>query len=368
MLAELLGKIANFEVKEYKYSHRCSNATYGERCRRESVYNALGVPAKGFSDRFALVLNDSSWHEELTCDFVRKSGFKLHSEQMELIPYEINGKPVKGHIDGLITPLDVIRDMIFEHKAITTFTFASYEEGNLHPYDYVCQCVHYIVGYYNETGKWINALLLIKNKNNARYLEYHIEYDPQEDIAKVKLFVMDYESNELGALTEIKEFFMEEVIQRAKARFEEIDRYVAEKKLPLRQYDIENYHCQYCRWSGLCWKDYEKEIDDRKEGVKITDVELLEKFKFYDETNDGKKACEKLLKKMSAELTVYFQNENIKQATGGGLIITLTKKQRSKLNKKMIPADLLYRATSKTTYEAFSVYKPKLKKEKEAKK
>ena len=192
MLIEVIPKIsaeqmeARQKEKGYgKYKHRCSNAGT-ERCLRMRVYHALGIEPEPFPDRFSLVLDDSSWHEELSADWIRSSVYRLHSTQMKLTTMTINGVEVGGHIDGLITDPDG-NDMLWEHKAINHFTFQAYETGDLIPYDYITQCCMYIVGLEKDTGKWLPALLMIKNKNTSQYLEYHIEYDDQTDVTKVNL-------------------------------------------------------------------------------------------------------------------------------------------------------------------------------------
>ena len=126
MLADIIPKIAGMEQEKHKYNHRCSAASYGEKCLRQTVYDALGLPAKPFPDRTMLVFNDSSWHEELTADMIRKSAYRLHSEQMEVVAFEVNGVSVKGHIDGIITDM-LDEDYHYEHKAINHFTFEHYE-------------------------------------------------------------------------------------------------------------------------------------------------------------------------------------------------------------------------------------------------
>ncbi len=103
MIAEVILKVAGFEKEDYPYRPRPSCAG-PERCLRSLCYWAQGYKRKKPSDRFYAVMDDSSWHEELTLDFLRKSSFKVHSEQMvvecgELIhkgaPFVIRGRKEK---------------------------------------------------------------------------------------------------------------------------------------------------------------------------------------------------------------------------------------------------------------------------------
>ena len=81
MLADLLIKIAGMTAKpEAEYRPRPSSAG-PERCLRQLVYKALGTPGKPTGDRFIMVLDDSSWPEELTADWIRKSAFQPPDQQ-----------------------------------------------------------------------------------------------------------------------------------------------------------------------------------------------------------------------------------------------------------------------------------------------
>lgn len=177
MLAELIEKIAGFEVKESSYYPRPSLAG-PERCLRQLVYMARGVPSKKKEDRFHLVLDDSSWHEELTLDWLRKSAFKVHSEQLEVECGNViwQGQPftLKGHIDAIVTDL-MGKDYLLEHKAINHFSFQKYLEKQ-YPIDYLTQCCLYIVGLQKLNPEIKDGILLIKNKNTAWFCRWRSRY------------------------------------------------------------------------------------------------------------------------------------------------------------------------------------------------
>lgn len=370
MLAEIIPKIAGMNQRDWKYKHRCSNATYGEKCIRQQVYQSLDLPAKSLPGRSLLIMDDSSWHEELTADWIRKSTYKLHSQQMKVKVYMINGKWVEGSIDYIITDLNG-EDYITEHKAINHFTFTKYEEAIELPYDYVSQVCHYIKGLKKDTGKLMRGLLLIKNKNTSRYIEYYIDYDEQEDIARCQLFTMDYEGNPEGVLVLVKEFFVEQVLTRAKKRFEEVDEYVRKKTLPKRQYTIDDWHCQYCRYAGLCWQDYEKEVDERKENIRIDDKKFIADSKVYllnkaqlKELSKQAKELENEQDKIETEFKQKLSADKIKSALIGKALVVLESKTSSKLNKKAIPEQILLQATIKSPKESIKIENIELKKSK----
>ena len=361
MLSEIIPKIAGMEQKEYAYRHRCSSATYGERCLRQSVYHALDIPSQPFPDRMAVTLDDSSWHEELTLDWIRKSAYKVHSQQLKVEVVFHQGITIQGAIDGIITDLEG-KDFLLEHKAINHFTFTRYEEGKAFPVDYICQTVCYIVGLKKIVDSYLPAILLIKNKNTSKYLEYHIKYDEQADTAHVRLFVMSYE-NERGALVEKSENFVGEIIEKVGARFSEIDKCVSLKELPKRAYAIDDWHCEYCRWARLCWKDFVAEQDTRKTGVDMSS--FLDTFEKYLKAKEQRLLSEKIEEEEKGKMCTYMRAESLKTGIIGENILTLTIASKSSIDKSLISADVLAQATKTTPYEKFSI--TRIKKEKEPK-
>ena len=156
MIADIIPKLAEFERQDYKYRPRPSNSG-PERCIRQMVYHGLEVPRQPLPGRALLVFDDSSWHETLTGDWIRKSAYKLHSEQM-LIEVGSLGINLKGHIDYLITDLTG-KDLLLEHKAINHFSFQRYLEGNL-PLDYLTQMALYFRGLQKIQPELKDGLLL----------------------------------------------------------------------------------------------------------------------------------------------------------------------------------------------------------------
>ena len=147
MLAEVLLKIAAEEAKqrdaEYfkqygktrtKYYSRPSSAG-PEKCIRQMVFHSLDIATdKPMDDRMWMVFDDGHWHEELTMDWIRKSVFQLHSEQMVV---KCRPPMTFGHIDGILTiPRELTPeltepiDVLWEHKALNHFTFQRYWESN----------------------------------------------------------------------------------------------------------------------------------------------------------------------------------------------------------------------------------------------
>jgi hypothetical protein len=291
MLAEILHKIKELDQQEnYKYSPRPS-LSGPQRCIRSLDYYAQGFPPSPFPGRAMQVMDDSSWHEQLILEEIRKSAYGLHSEQMHInIPIglplrerkclvKINGQEcgktiptgcAAGHIDGIITDMLGI-DRILEIKAISHFGFQAIWNGEI-PWDYIFQTTHYMEGILEINPEIKEGLLFFKNKNQAQYLDILLRYDNEKDeltIGKMTLSTgesKDINSTLPGALTQ------------SRTKFQEVERYKIDKKLHPRQYTFDNWHCEYCRWGATCWEGWEQEIQAVPDTLEFPEPELDEAY------------------------------------------------------------------------------------------
>ena len=175
MIANILHTAAGMEREEFKYRHRPSGAG-PERCIRELVYKAKETTVdRQINDRILHIFQDGHWHEELTNDWIRKTTYKLHSEQMTVEC----GYGLKGHIDGIIEDM-LGNEYLYEHKGMNHFTFQRYEKDT-RPLDYFTQCALYLKGLMKVNPDINKAILLVKNKNTSAFLEFILRYDDQTD-------------------------------------------------------------------------------------------------------------------------------------------------------------------------------------------
>lgn len=330
MLAEIIPKVAGFERRDSAYSPRPSLAG-PERCIRQMVYWAAGVERDTqMGDRFILTMDDSSWHEELTRDWINKTAYRLIDQQL---PYDINtveflkqGPPsgflperfcsrkdcghlvmahhMHGHSDGALE--DMSEDFTaYEHKAINHFTFQRYV-GETWPFDYITQTCLSIIGLQDIIPTVHKGLLLIKNKNTAQYLELLIDYDRVTDTARVveKLTSM-------GDRTQGDLLVVENIIKDAVTRFCQIHIHVMDRALPPRPYEYgTSFPCGYCGWEQTCWSTYEQEVTSLANNEADL-VELADTARFYNELGaqmgDMKKQRDEVgstIKRRLAELMV----------------------------------------------------------------
>lgn len=313
MLASLLVKIAADEAREREpqaYRIRPSGITVehkGEwhgKCPRAAVYHRLNFPPAPRPGRMELVLGDSSWAEHLTNDWIRKSVYRLHSEQMGIdcltvdgvtlppwrcevchkhscftrhsaadMPIEdcsfclYPGDLVHGHIDGILQDLEGY-ERVYEHKAINHFAFNRYWDGEL-PIGYITQPCFYLIGLKKLLVELKEILLLIKCKNTSQYLDYLIEYDQERDVALVK------EVEHSGYGKKILGIELPGLVVSAVENWKRTERFYQESKelgkavLPLRPFDHDSWQCSYCEYSEICWSGYEAEFQELATGVEF---------------------------------------------------------------------------------------------------
>jgi hypothetical protein len=345
MIADIIPKIAGMGNDEHEYYPRPSMAG-PERCIRSMVYHGLKVPRSPMPGRAILIFDDSSWHEELTADWIRKSAYQLHSVQMEVT---IPGKmTLTGHIDGIITDLTG-KDYLIEHKAINHFTFQKYWAGEV-PLDYLTQTCLYAKGLQQVNPDINEALLLIKNKNTAQYMEFRIVYE--DDTAKIierchstgERIPMDYK--------------LEHITESAFQKFADVQDYIEKKTLPKRQYDIDTWRCEYCGWYQECWKNYQEEFETLSTQGML-DNEAADAVRYYKELAAQETDIKKEKEKMKEIVKSAMKEIDAREAAAGEYICKLTLAEREKLDKALIPYEILEKATTKSITERFTVSRVK---------
>lgn len=344
MLADLIIKIAGMEAKkEAEYRPRPSSAG-PERCLRQLVYRAQGITGKPIGNRFIMVLDDSSWHEELTADWIRKSAFQLLDQQKRVIcgTTTHRGKTyeVVGHIDGLIRDMAGV-DRLWEHKAVNHFSFERMLRGE-YPLDYLTQCVLYLTGLNIKEG-----VLLVKNKNTSAYLEFLLSYCRGGDVLTI-LHVMGSDGTYLSGPVEIPGLY-----QNAFKRFELVEAYRAAGKLPPRQYDrTSDWQCSYCQYYEVCYEGYEQEFSP--DTVPLDDAALAAAEE-YKEVTASLNSLEKRKESLRKSLKDFLISKSAAKARGNGTLVSLSFQKRRATDTKLIPPDILASAQTDKTVEVLKV-------------
>jgi hypothetical protein len=373
MLAEIIKEIAGqWQDEEHAYYPRPSIAGK-ERCTRQMVYWGANLPKEKLPGRSLLVMDDSSWHEDLTADWIRKSVYALHSEQMHINIFgmeHLNFLPerkcdrgtcdkkipagcIAGHIDGIITDITG-KDYLWEHKAINHFTWNKYHAGTI-PHDYVSQCCMYLRGLKQDNTELESAILLMKNKNTAAYLELLIAYDYDTDTATVKSMT---DSN--NVTVDINEV-IENAAQDCFKKFKYVDTCIFDKVLPKREYMIgDDWQCDYCGWQSTCWKGYKKEFEELKTNEMLPeDVAVM--LRYYKELGGQKGDIEKEYKELAEKIKQFMKGAGAREGRAGEFIVKLSLMETARIDKSMLTADEINKATVKSMYERLYVSTPKTK-------
>ena len=344
MLTEIIHKLAaQFQDENNRgYSPRPSLAG-PDRCVRQIVYMANGMQGNKRGDRMFFTLDDSSWHEELTLDWLRKSAFQVHSEQMEIIV--TNSKhnfKITGHIDGVITDMGG-NDFLLEHKAINHFTWQKYENGEI-PVDYIAQVALYLCGLQKDNPQMKQAVLLVKNKNTSQYLEFLCEYDTAKDTLIVKTV-----KSTVGAYAELNQEFPN-IVQSCFDKFALLNQCVKKKELPLRQYDLGDWHCDYCPYNEICWADYAKEFEAMKTEAMLPN-EIADMVRYYKEVGAHKKEITDEYDEIGEKIKTLMKSLNIREGVAGEYGVKLSLTEVNKIDKAKLTASEIEKATIKSTQE-----------------
>ncbi|MBZ0158429.1 MAG: hypothetical protein K8I29_19700 [Alphaproteobacteria bacterium] len=378
MLAEVLHKIAGFDREERgDYFPRPSLAG-PERCLRALTYWAMGTPEdKGMADRFLMVLDDSSWHEELTADWIRKSAYALHSQQMSVdicrmgiypqtkdkegniteptrhcttCDQEVPLDVLHGHIDGIVTDL-LGTDYLWEHKALNHFTFERFWNGEL-PMDYLTQCCLYLRGLQLVNPEMKRGNLLIKNKNTSAYIDYLIEYDNANDTATIIEISHSNGTKKQGGQA------FPGITNSAIERFRTVREHVARQELPDRPHELgTQFPCGYCAWEETCWSGYEQEYHELAQDVEfeqdVVDLCRLYLEEAMHEKNAGARKDE-LRQQIRA---ILAEKEASKGKAGDYLIHNRLQKEVRLKKKEEIPEEYLPYVTKESLKEILTIRK-----------
>jgi len=351
LIADILHKLPlSEEEKTYPYYPRPSLAG-PERCIRQLVYFGLDMPKEPLPGRTYYVFDDGHWHEELSIDWIRKSAFEVHSQQMKVDCGMEKGIHLFGSIDGIITDI-VAQDYLLEHKALNHFTCQRYWTGKELPKDYITQCCLYLRGLHKVNPDLTMAILLIKNKNTAAYLEYLIRYDRNTDRAEVLERV-----NSQGEHIDMAEV-IDNVTSDAFGKFALVQDYIDRQTLPKRQYEPDSWQCEYCGYNRICYANYAEEFKELKTAQMLPD-EIADMVRYRKEVSAHRLEMEKEEKDLAFQIKTMMKDADTREGRAGEYICALSLVERVSIDKKLIPQEILDKAKKMIRYEKLNIRKIK---------
>jgi len=325
-----------------------------ERCLRQTVYWAQGEKKKPLPGRAIAVFNDGVWHEELTADWLRKSSYLVHSEQMPVsiagilhwmpqgswhcavCDHDIPYRDIHGHIDFMIQDTPGV-DRLVEHKGYAHFTAEALWGGQI-PHDNLTQKAIYLRGTQQDQPDCKEGILLIKNKNTSGFLEFRSLYE-----AKIDTLTVIERVNHLGEREDIG-LVVPDITENAFARFAEIERHRIEGTLPERQYDIDSWRCGYCPFTTICWAGWAEEHQQLTQDVAL-DEEISTAIRYERqkaaEESETKKEREDLKKQIKALLS----QQGVRSGRTNEYTIDWEIEMKPKFDKELLPPGM-YRACS----------------------
>ncbi len=384
LFPKMAGQLAREEDAERgPYRPRCSAAGV-QRCVRADVYHATGTPRAPLPGRARLVFDDGEWHEELSLDWLRQSNYQVHSEQLAVTPFVIEGLHdgytcgrrvsankqcgvvvppggIHGHIDAMLTDPVYGIDYMLEHKAYNPFSWQRWAAGREIPWDIITQTCHYVFGARKLGSNVDKGIVLVKNKASSAFLEFIVNV-PRDTRGLVEIESAHYTEGEQEKPIEFEESMrFEGLVQASIDRFKAIRRYEQQLKLPTRPYSLTNWRCRYCAWAASCWENYEQEIAKSEDNVaRFTgDDETLvrEYVSTRREIASLKKIADAQKESIECRLREMEARSGVVPGGPNGLPIDVTVKVQSRrtLDKDLIPDDVKHVATKFSTFEKLDV-------------
>jgi len=306
----------------------------------------------------AVVLDDSSYHEELTMKWLDHSIYTIYDRQRSItIPHALTWltphaqtytcsvchtvvptDALHGHIDGLISAFDLVIRLL-EHKAINHFTFERYVKDHW-PRDHFSQTVIYLKGLHADGLAVSQAILLIKNKNTSAYLEYGLAYDPKRDLLTV--LWKEHSDGTRIAYTPAEAPTFPHLYRDAIAQYHHIEQARSTMTLPPRPYLLgEDWQCDYCPYTNHCWPN--GHVLDAVDIHHMTQEEEQQVLA-CETLSEQRKTLEQQEKAARHDLKLWLKNQNHSTAARNTTTISLITQTQRRLDQSRLPRKLLEEA------------------------
>jgi hypothetical protein len=365
MIADILHKVAAMSDGGGGAYYPRPSLAGPERCIRQMTYAARGEDRTPLPGRALVVMDDSSWHEELTADLLRKSAFQVHSEQMPVtIPdsfpwrngrswtchvcrQKVRPSDCHGHLDFIVT--DILgNDALVEHKALSHFGFERIHAGRELPLDYLTQEAIYLRGVQRDNPSLDRGLLLVKNKNQGGYVEIDSNYSSATDTLHVWGSV-----DHLGERIEIG-IEIPDVTVDAFDRFRVVDEHRAAGTLPPRQYPMDHWRCDYCPYAQTCWGAWPEEhaalAAPGRLGEDVGDL-----LRDYDIARAAESAAKKRKEALRLQIKGSLLEHGARSGEAGGRTVSWSVSTKESVDADALPADARRAATVTRPTERLTV-------------
>jgi hypothetical protein len=146
----------------------------------------------------------------------------------------------------------------------------------------------------------------------------------------------------------------------ALSRFEKIEKHRIDRTLPERQFDLGNWHCDYCPYGEICWENYEQEFAQFAQGIELN-PETSGMARQYREVSLQMKELEKRQDELKGSIKSSLKKMQVSKGKAGELLVSLTLQKRSDIDNNLIPPEILQAAKKEQLIEVLTVREIKRK-------
>lgn len=251
-------------------------------CQRAMFFEANGYEPDEESVNMH-IFEDGRVHEDLTIKFLEANNVEIFDRQKDVnieIPLHYRDKitllqegicpicqnviprySIHGHIDGLFRDEDGSVGL-FEHKAVNSDTMKKYKKNGVWE-GYMKQLALYMRGLGLEKG-----VILVKNKNNATYLEAIFRYNKETDT-----LYLDKQIDSSGTETHFNLAFPK-ITEKIFEKFALIEEKIKLGVIPDYSSD-EAHFCYNCQYRKHCEENLTQELSDKV--ININELSAEEK-------------------------------------------------------------------------------------------
>jgi hypothetical protein len=151
-------------------------------------------------------------------------------------------------------------------------------------------------------------------------------------------------------------------------KFERVEQHALDGTLPMREYEMDHWRCDYCEYQDECWEGFMNEMDELGVGYDFGEGEIADACRYYKEVGAQETEIKKEKSLLSKWLKTLMKHLGVKEGKAGEYVLKMTGNTTQKIDKKLVPENIMPQI-SKTYYsDTLRINKPPQKKEKKPKK
>jgi hypothetical protein len=178
------------------------------------------------------------------------------------------------------------------------------------------------------------------------YLEFFSRYDFEEDRLEVVEVICSSGDRRDGAV-------FDGLYHGAISKFQEVERRIEARTVPPRQYQLGTWRCDYCSYVDICYSSYEEEVKSMATEVELDGISEL--VRDYFEASSRLKEIEKSKNDLNEAIRGVLKSLGVRQGKTDGLLVSLSVQRREKIEKELIPRDILKEVTREYLVDVLNI-------------